>query len=455
MTSFVAPFPKHLKKFSLKTFGCQMNHSDSERLETVLESLNMQKVETMEESDIVFLNTCSIKQHAEDRVHGFVHNAKKKGKMVGLTGCMVKKSSTQEDEDRDPLLKKHKKIDMVFRIEDLPKIPDFLSQFDTSLQRPKHEFDLNDYLHISPKLTEKFRVYVPIMTGCDKFCTYCVVPFTRGRERSRSFKEIMTECENHVENGAKEITLVGQNVNAYFLDDSKRKMLQRQTDFAFLLEQIAQIPNLKRLKFTSPHPRHMGDDVLEVIAAYSNIARSIHLPVQSGSSEVLRRMGREHNIARFKRTTAKARELMPDITITTDIIVGFSGETEEEFQMTMDLFDQEQFLMAYISKYSPRPGTFAGEKMPDDISKKEKDRRFQILTEKLRETSFSENKRIIGQQVEVLVESVDDKNIAKGKCHTGQTIFFPVGKKAERFVGEIVPVKIEEADVWICKGEIL
>jgi tRNA-2-methylthio-N6-dimethylallyladenosine synthase len=431
-----------------------MNYSDSERLETILESLKMEKVGSIEEADIVFLNTCSIKQHAEDRVHGFVHNAKKKGKLIGLTGCMVQKSSTQHDTERDPLLKKHSKIDIVFRIEDLPKVPEYLRQFDTTLQRPKYKFDAEDYFHIQPKLTEKFRAYVPIMTGCDKFCTYCVVPFTRGKERSRKFSEIIEECEKHVDNGVKEITLVGQNVNAYFLDDSKRKTLQRRTDFAILLDTVARIPGLERLKFTSPHPRHMGDDVLEVIATHPNISRSIHLPVQTGSSEVLRRMGREHNIERFKRITKKARELMPEVTITTDIIVGFCGETEKEFQETLRLFDEERFLMAYISKYSPRKGTFAGEKLLDDIVPGEKNRRFQVMTEKLRETSLVENKRIVGENVELLVETVED-GMAKGKCHTGQTVLCPVGRKNERFVGKMIPVHVHEADVWIVKGKLM
>ncbi|MBI5414576.1 tRNA (N6-isopentenyl adenosine(37)-C2)-methylthiotransferase MiaB [Candidatus Peregrinibacteria bacterium] len=446
---------KRLRKFYLKTFGCQMNYSDSERLETVLESLNLKKSEVMEDADIVLLNTCSIKQHAEDRVYGFVHNAKKAKKLVGLTGCMVKKSSTQKDEEHDPLLKKHETIDLVFRIEDLPKVPDLLQKYDPKLKRPEYEFDTEDYFHISPKLQENFRAFVPIMTGCDKFCTYCVVPFTRGRERSRPFRDIVKECKNHVANGVKEITLVGQNVNAYFLDDSKKKMLQKQTDFAVLLEKVAEIPKLKRLKFTSPHPRHMGNDVLQVIARNENISRSIHLPVQSGSSSVLQKMGRDYRIEKFKEITKRARELIPGVTLTTDIIVGFSGETEEDFQKTLKLFDEEQFLMAYISKYSPRKGTFAGEKMPDDISRKEKKRRLDIANEKLKKTALHENKRAVGTREYALIESVNAKNIATGKTEFGRTAMVPVGKKGKRFIGEIVPVKITEADTWVVRGELL
>ncbi|MEI7511629.1 MAG: tRNA (N6-isopentenyl adenosine(37)-C2)-methylthiotransferase MiaB [Candidatus Peregrinibacteria bacterium] len=441
-----------MQTYFLKTFGCAMNAADSERAETILESIGMRKTEAMEEADLVLFNTCSIKQHAEDRVHGFVHNAKKMGKIVGITGCMVKTSSTQFSEIKDPLLKQHKKIDLVFRIEDLVLLPDLLKSFDENISQPEIPFAELDYLNITPKRTEKFRAFVPIMTGCDKFCTYCIVPYTRGRERSRPLQDILTECERHIAEGALELTLVGQNVNAYFLDDSTRIPLQRKTDFATLLEQVAQIPGLKRLKFTSPHPRHMGDDVLEVMAKYPNIAKTIHLPVQSGSSKILRAMGREHRIDAFKKITAKARELMPDITITTDIIVGFCGETEEDFQKTVKLFHEEQFLIAYISKYSPRKGTFAADRMEDDVSNDEKKRRYDVLNEKLKETSLSQNQHAVGQVEEVLVEEIEN-GIARGKTHTGRTCAFPGKEKS--MIGKIVSVKITAADTWSVMGEML
>lgn len=445
-----------ITKYFLKTFGCQMNHSDSERLDAVLENINLKKVETIEESDLVIFNTCSIKQHAEDRVFGFVRNAKDEGKIVGITGCMVKKSSTRKTqrEEQDPLVKKFDKIDLVFRIEDIKNVPELLQDFDSNITRASEKFDELDYLNITPKLQEKFRAFVPIMTGCDKFCTYCVVPFTRGKERSRKFSDIITECTKHVENGAKEITLVGQNVNAYFLDDTDRKTLQRQTDFSILLDAVAQIPNLTRLKFTSPHPRHMGEDVLEVMAAHKNIAKTLHLPVQTGSSKVLQRMGREHNIARFTDITKKARELMPNITFTTDIIVGFCDETQAEFEKTMELFDQQQFLMAFISKYSTRKGTFAGDKMIDSISDTIKKQRFKTLTEKLAQTALSENTKTIGTIEEVLVEKVLD-GIATGHTHTGRSCRFPVGSKGDRFIGEIIAVKILKASSWSVEGEMM
>ncbi len=434
-----------------------MNSSDSERIETILESIGMEKTEMVENTDVVLLNTCSIKQHAEDRVHGFVHNAKKMGKIVGLTGCMVKNSSLQSSEIKDPLLKKYKKIDLVFRIEDILKLPELLKSFDPTLTQPELPIDELDYLNITPKRTEKYRAFVPIMTGCDKFCTYCIVPFTRGRERSRPFEDILAECERHVLEGVVEITLVGQNVNAYFVDDSVRVPLQRQTDFATLLEKVAQIPGLQRLKFTSPHPRHMGDDVLEVMAKYKNIARTLHLPVQSGSSRILRTMGREHRIDTFKKITTKARELMPEITITTDIIVGFCGETEEDFQKTIKLFEEEQFLVAYISKYSSRKGTFAESKLKDDVLLPEKKRRYDVLNEKLKETSQNENKRIIGDIEAVLVEEVEN-GMAKGKTHTGRTCVFSLHsstfqKIPTSCVGKIIPVKITGSDVWSVMGE--
>lgn len=433
-----------------------MNYSDSERLDAVLQSLQLEKKEDLNESDIVIYNTCSIKQHAEDRVFGAVHNAKKAGKIVGLTGCMVKNTSTQQNEknEKDPLLKRIPKLDFVFRIEDMKDLPELLQVFDSSIQRPNIDFDELDYLNIQPKLAENFRAFVPIMTGCDKFCTYCIVPFTRGKERSRSFEDILQECTAHVNNGAKEITLVGQNVNAYFLDDSTRKTLQRQTDFAVLLQAVAQIPGLQRLRFTSPHPRHMGEDILEVMLHHPNIARNLHLPVQSGSSIVLQKMGREHNINRFTDFTDKAREMMPDITITTDIIVGFCDETEEDFQKTMDLFDREKFLVAYISKYSPRKGTVSADMMNDNVSLEEKKSRFARLTNKLAETARYQNKKAVGMVEHVLVEKVEN-GFAEGKSGYGRSVRFPVGSKNERFVGEIIPVKVTQFTDWSVEGEMV
>lgn len=445
-----------MKKYFLKTFGCQMNYSDSEKLESILSSINLVSVENLEESDLVIFNTCSIKQHAEDRVFGYIHNAKKKGKIVGLTGCMVKKTSTQlnEKEDKDVLLKKFEKIDFVFRIEDMKNIPELLQDFDKNIVRKESNFDELDYLNIKPKLKEYFRAYVPIMTGCDKFCTYCIVPFTRGKERSRKFLDIINECEHHVKNGVKEIILVGQNVNAYFLDDSTRKTLQRKTDFALLLESVANIEGLKRLNFTSPHPRHMGDDLIEVIKNNKNILRNIHIPIQSGSTQMLQKMGREHNINRFKDFTEKLRKEIPDITITTDIIVGFCNETIEDFNKTVELFDSEQFLMAYISKYSPRKGTVAGDSMEDNISLEEKKNRFNLLTEKLKETAKNENNKVVGTVQSLLIDEVNDEFLT-GKTHTGRTLRVIIDKKNNFSLGDIIDVKVTSADIWSLEGIIV
>lgn len=461
-----------------------MNHSDSEKMESVLESIGLQKSETLELAHLVIFNTCSIKQHAEDRVFGFIHNAKKRGQTVGITGCMVKKTSLQVSEEekkfyenltekrekeqfkktlreeKDPLVLQNKRIDFVIRIEAIQTLPEILQTFYPKISRKNIAFDELDYLNISPKLQETFRATVPIMTGCDKFCTYCIVPFARGKERSREFAKIKKECETHVQNGVKEITLVGQNVNAYFLDDTSRKTLQRQTDFAFLLEEIAKIPNLKRIKFTSPHPRHMGDDVLEVIAKYDNIAKCIHLPVQTGSSKMLQAMGREHNIGRFFDITKKARELMPEITITTDIIVGFCGETEQDFQKTVEMFEQEQFLMAFISKYSPRKGTVSGDKMEDDVIDEEKKSRFKRLNTILEKTAQYQNQKAIGTIEHILVESIETskntgESFAQGRSEFGRMCKFPIGEKKERFIGEIIPVRILFAHTWSVKGEMV
>ncbi len=475
-----------------------MNHSDSEKLSAVLESLHLQAVDTLEESDLVIFNTCSIKQHAEDKVFGNVHNAKKAGKIVAITGCMVRHTSTLKDlqnirslknmetknvsteeevkkklEKIDDVLKrteKNKSIDFVFRIEDMKNIPEILHEFDANIKRPSFEhitefdsLEKIDYLNIAPKLTEKYRATVPIMTGCDKFCTYCIVPFARGKERSRKFEDILQECEHHVRNGVIEITLVGQNVNAYFLDDASKKTLQRHTDFAFLLDRIAQIKGLKRLQFTSPHPRHMGDDMIEVIAKNENISRCIHLPVQTGSTKMLQKMGREHNIGRFTDFIENLRKAVPEMTITTDIIVGFCGETEDDFQKTIDLFTTQDFLMAFISKYSPRKGTVSAEKMIDDVPDTVKKERLERLTKVLEQSVARVNEHLKGKIETVIIDTVEKKTqaaekseyIAKGKSHTGRTVQCIVGERGKNCIGKSVDVKITTIGKFSVFGELL
>ncbi len=446
--------PTRIRKYFLQTFGCQMNYSDSERFDTILMSMGLQKAKSDIHADLVIFNTCSIKKHAEDRVLGHIINAKEAGKLVGLTGCMVKKTSTSFDPEKDQIITLNPRIDFVVRIEDISRIHELLQQFDPKIPPVPDGWKTDDYFEIDPSLEVKYRAFVPIMTGCDKFCTYCVVPFTRGRERSRPFQEIMRECRNHAKNGVKEIILVGQNVNSYFLDDKVKKMLQRETDFAYLLDAVAKIPGIKRIRFTSPHPRHMGEDVLRVIAANENISRNIHLPVQSGSSAVLLRMGREHDIKKFKEITKKARALIPGVTISTDIIVGFPGETEEEFQKTVRLFEEEQFLMAYISKFSPRKGTFAGDKMEDDVSESEKKRRYHVLDKKLQQSSRTENEKAVESVEMMLVETMTRQNYAKGKTHAGRTAMAKVGKRGRAFIGEIIPILVTKADTWAVYGEI-
>ncbi len=476
-----------IQKYFIKTFGCQMNYSDSEKLSAVLESLQLEQVDSVEEADLVIFNTCSIKQHAEDRVFGHVNNAKKLGKIVAITGCMIRNTSTLKDlqkirslednnkkleklEKIDDILKrieKNKSVDFVFRIEDMKNLPEILVEYDSEIKRPNFEkikkFDSLenfDYLNISPKLTEKYRATVPIMTGCDKFCTYCIVPFARGKERSRKFEDILKECENHVKNGVIEITLVGQNVNAYFLDDTNKKTLQRQTDFSYLLDTVAKISGLKRLQFTSPHPRHMGEDMIEVIAKHKKISRCIHLPVQSGSSRILQKMGREHNIGRYIDFIEKLQKAVPDMMITTDIIVGFCSETDEDFQKTIDLFENQNFLMAFISKYSARKGTVSAEKMIDDVSDETKKTRLEILTKYLEKSVQKLNKNLIGKIESVLVDTVDfnekkNKYIAKGRSHTGRTVLCEVGERGKAFIGKIILVKIIDFQKFSVFGELV
>ncbi len=439
-------------KFFIQTFGCQQNINDSERVASILENLDFVETENMEEADIIIFNTCSVRKHAEDRAFGYLRNAntlrKIKPRIVGLTGCMVRKTSLKGDEIEDKLLKKNNYLDFVFRIEDAPKISDLISK--KSVCSCEIGDNLDQLFSIEPKLKKHYSAFVPIMSGCNKFCTYCIVPYARGREQSRSFMEIKKECEKMINRGVSEITLLGQNVNAYYLDDSERPQRGNQTDFAYLLSEIAKISGLKRLRFTSPHPSQMGFDVIDVMAEHDNICNHLHLPIQAGSDEILQKMNRSHTKDDYQKITAYARKKIPKIAISTDIIVGFPGETEENFQDTLNLCEKEGFDMIYIAKFSPRKGTMAS-KMEDDVSLKEKKRRFHALNEILKASALAGNQACEGDVCEVLVEEIQENNRFGGKTEHNKNIYF--SSKKPFFIGDYVLVKVIKANPWFLEGE--
>ncbi len=442
------------KTYAIRTFGCQMNYSDSERVAAQLEQCGF--TETAENPDLLIVNTCSVRQKSEDKAYGFIVNQKKESPKtkIAVTGCMVRQTGDRTN-SKDKLLK-HDPIDLVFRIEDtaqLPKIlknhfPDFLS-----VQTPKLGVSTgkeNDhYFQINPKTENPTQVFVPIMQGCDKFCTYCIVPYTRGREASRDMAEIFTECEKHVKFGAKEITLLGQNVNSY--TQNKKKC------FANLLLKIDELheKGLSRLRFTSPHPRDFSDDVIEAMATMQTSCNYIHLPVQHGSDQILEAMNRRYTAADYEDLVARIRAKMPDCMIATDIIVGFPGETEADFQQLCDFVRRVKFSFSFTAIFSPRKNTPAAEMESQFVPLEEKKRRFKAFDDIIKETGWAHRDHYIEREVEILVESAELTSDGLYKNTGRSREFFETTFIAGRpFVGQEMVVEIESRKAYTLVGQL-
>lgn len=451
-------------KYFIQTYGCQMNTSDSERVASVLERLGYESAAAETEADVLVLNTCSVKQKAEDKVYGLRKNLAKLHRhnpdlTVAVTGCMVRKSSTQkDDESRDHVLRVMPEMDIAFRIEDLAKLPDLLKTADPALTFSDEidEGTLENYFKIAPKKGTEYSVFVPIMTGCDKFCTYCIVPFTRGRELSRNFNEIVEECRRHVDEGALEITLVGQTVNSYGLSFNDRKSGQFEaygkSPFAALLKEIDGLyeKGLRRLRFTSPHPRDFSDELIETMAGLKSICPYIHMPVQSGDNRTLRRMNRNYTVEEYTAIMKKMQKAIPGIAISTDIIVGFSGETDEEFENTYNMYKTMEWDTCFISRYSPRKGTYSQKSLPDDISYALKEERWHRLNNLLREVCEKKHAAFVGKTVEVLtVQQVGET--CTGRTREMKEIQFRSGRPQ---VGKLSQVKVTSSGRFWLTGEL-
>ena len=451
-------------KYYIKTYGCQFNYSDSERVSAVLENAGFSRAKSHADADLILFNTCSVRQTAEDRVYGTMVNMAELKKIrphlrIGITGCMVKKSSTKKSQKPDPLVRNMEDVDFVFRIEDSAKLPQLLEE--TGLKIPNEapqEFD--DYFKINPKYSSRFQAFVPIATGCDKFCAYCIVPFTRGREKSRPMEEILEECEKLVKNGCKEITLLGQNVDSYglsFLDRKEGRFAElkhgEKIYFTRLLEALDKLKTkgLARVRWTSPHPKDMTDDVIEAVATLKTQMPYIHLPVQAGSNAMLRKMNRPYTREHYIKLIEKIRRKIPGCAISTDIVIGFCGETEKMFEETCEFFEKMRWDMAYISRYSMRKFTAAYKTMKDDVPRKEKERRWHKLNEILTRISHEKHREFVGKTVEVLVEKCT-KGICEGRSEHFKCTQF---KGTKRLIGEIVQVRITDAGDWYLKGELV
>lgn len=415
-----------------------MNRSDSERIAVVLENKGYEPAQKIDGADLIVVNMCSVRQSAVDRVFGKIRDFAKlkaqnsKLKTI-LTGCLLKK-------DKNKL---SKLFDLVLDINYLPKWPEILDYKKPKIISGKELLKSKNYFEIEPKYSNKFSALVPIMTGCNNFCAYCVVPYVRGREISRPAEEIVCEIKRLIKQGCKEIWLLGQNVNSY---NNKQRTMNNEQKIGFpkLLKMVNDIPGEFWIRFTSSHPKDFSDGLIKIMKDCKKVTPYLNLPVQTGDDEILKKMNRPYTITQYKKIINKIRKEIPNITLSTDVIVGFPGETKKQFENTAKLFKELKYDMAYIAKYSPRAGT-AAVKLKDSVPQKEKSRREKILTEILKQTALENNKKYIGKKVEVLMM---DNSI--GKTRTNKTVKINSKKNLS---GRFVKVKITNALAWSLKGE--
>jgi tRNA-2-methylthio-N6-dimethylallyladenosine synthase len=476
---------KNLLKYQIITFGCQMNYSDSERVAALLQKSGYQGTNDQEQADLVILNTCSIRQKGEDRVFGLLKNiaARKKfrpGLLIGLTGCMVRKSSSRNSPrtEKDDLLKLVKELDFVFNIRETHQLSRLLAEAEPQLDLPElAETELQDYLKIQPQYTSPFQAAVPVQIGCDKYCTYCIVPYSRGRELSRPPEDILRECRELVKNGCLEITLVGQTVNSYGLSALDKKSghfdyyhgrhgqtisgqgasggAKPELPFVRLLREINALSELglSRLRYSSPHPRDFSDELIQAHAGLKTLCPHIHLPIQSGDNQILSRMNRKYTYEQYAEIIRKFRGAVPGAAVTTDVIVGFCGETKENFQNTLKAFQEIRWDQAYIARYSQRSGTVADKCFRDDVPASEKSRRWHQLNNLLKVISREKNDLYLGRTLEVLVERHDPQSgECEGKSRESKQVKFP---GSPEMIGTLQQVKIEKSLEWLLRGKVV
>ena len=435
------------KSYYLKTYGCQMNEHDSENIKAILESMGFTEIDDYEQADLVLLNTCSIRENAHNKAFGmlgrFKHlKATKPELIIGLCGCMA-----QEEGVVNELLQKYKWVNFVFGTHNLHRLPYILNE---SLKTNKLEVEVfskegNIVEGMPVKRDSDYKAYVNIIYGCDKFCTYCIVPYTRGKQRSRKKEDIIDEVNQLVKKGYKEVTLLGQNVNAYGKD------LNLGYGMEELLEAVA-LTNIPRVRFMTSHPWDFTDNMINTIAKYPNIMPFVHLPVQSGSSRILKLMGRRYTKEEYILLFDKIKNTIPNVSVSTDIIVGFPGETEEDFLETIDLVNHCKYDNAYTFIFSEREGTPAC-KLPDNTTLKEKEERLHRLNEVVNKYFLENNKKMVGNVYDVLVEGLNpsDETSLCGYTDTNKLINFNGNKD---LIGSIIKVKVTGAKTWSLDGEI-
>ena len=447
----------NILKYHILTMGCQLNENDSEKLCGMLEKMGYTRTEKQQEADIVLFNTCCVRENAEERLFGKLGELKKlkeeKGILIAIGGCMM-----QEKHITDKIKQSYPFVDILFGTHTLHKFPEDLYKV---LKEKKKQEDIIDidgeiYEGLPIKRDSKIKASVTIMNGCNNFCTFCIVPYVRGRERSRMPKDIIDEVKILAKEGYKEITLLGQNVNSYLRVEREKGIEFDEYDgvnsFATLLKAINKIDGIERIRFVSPHPKDFTDDVIQAIAECDKVCKLIHLPLQSGNTKVLKEMNRKYSKEQFLELVDKMKANIPNLTLSTDIIVGFPGETDEEFEDTLDVVRKVNFEQIYMFIYSRRVGT-PGDKMDNQVPEKTKHIRFDKL-KALYESQIAENnKKYIGTTQKVLIEgtSKNNDNMLTGRTDSNKVVVFEGSKE---LIGSVQKLKIVSEHMWYLKGEI-
>lgn len=425
-----------------------MNKTDSERMASILQGMGLKPTSDETEADVVLLNSCSVRESAEARVYSKTNNISKLKRknpnmIVGVTGCMPGR-------DKDGKIQRRlKEVDLFFKNDEMVNLPKWLCKLNPEFKKIKTP---RKYLQIKPIYKSKFQAFVPIQTGCNHFCTYCAVPYARGTEVNRPLKDILDEIKDLASRGYKEITLLGEIVNHYTAEDPEyfsKSNIYKKSDFAKLLWEINQIDGVERIHWTGPHPIYMDDEVIDALTLPKQV-NFLHIPVQSGSTKILKKMNRRHDREFFIDLIKKIKAKKPDIAIGTDLIVGFCGESLEDFEETLSMYRECDFDIAYPAKYSTRSGTVAAKNFTDDVSQDEKKRRWFAVQDLMEEITLKKNKEYVGKTVSVMVETCKNGWCQGNSSELKLTRF----KSKEDLVGQIVDIKIKKAGVWRLDGSI-
>ncbi len=433
--------------YSILTMGCQLNENDSEKIEGMLRDMGYTYIDDYQKADIVIYNTCCVRENAEERLFGKIGEIKKikeeRDVILAIGGCMM-----QEKVMLDKIKQSYSFVDIIFGTHTMQNLPEYIYKYYTDKKKIRDVIDIDGdiYEGLPVKRMDKFKASVTIMYGCNNFCTYCIVPYVRGRERSRAPERILSEVKLLAEEGYKEITLLGQNVNSYKGNDSIK-------NFADLLNEVCKIDGIERVRFISPHPKDFTDDVIDAIANNEKVCKIVHLPMQSGSTKVLKAMNRKYSKEQYLELAHKMLERIPGLVLSTDIIVGFPGETEEDFEDTLDVVKDINFEQIYMFIYSIRQGTIAEnmEQVPEEIKHKRFDRLKELYDSKVDEN----NEKYVGTIQKVLIEgkSKNNQNMYEGRTDTNKVVIFEPNESNK--IGDIVSIEIIEAHKWYLLGKII